>query len=213
MTPEFWPPVRDAMPALAGWGSEWPSKFGALVRFIDRFAADLEKHKRLVGVMSSILNSRPLTLIHGDLNAGNVWKNKTTPNDFTAIDWQLIKMAPVGLEFGNMLIVLPKGPSAEDLTTMMRAYHDKLPSAARAEYTLSQLRDDFRCHVVFLTLGLSVVQVGQLEPSSMDAAKYEFTWKSYWPSMFERFLQLFDDEGIEDFVRGLLAGEYSNYTN
>merc|ERR1712034_64931 len=102
-----------------------------------------------------------------------------------------------------------KGPSGEELTALMQAYYnklkDELPSVTE-EYTFEQLRDDFRCQVTVLMLGMSFVMAPQLDPSSMDPEKFEFTWKSYWPGVFRRLLQLYHEEGIEEFAKRMLDG-------
>lgn len=92
-------------------------------------------------------------------------------------------------------------------------YHAGLPAAIREEYPLSQLRDDFRLQLMSIMLGLSIILAGQLDPASMPAEKYEFTWKNFWPSVFRRLNQLYAEEGIQEFARQLVEGEYHNYGN
>lgn len=49
------------------------------------------------------LNSRPKTLVHGDLHCGNMFKHKTDPNAFTFIDWQSCCNTAPAVEFLQML--------------------------------------------------------------------------------------------------------------
>ena len=65
--------------------SLWPNQSAGQVAFFER--------------ASAILNSRPLTIIHGDLNSGNVWQSKKDPKKFLIADWQLTRMAPIGMDF------------------------------------------------------------------------------------------------------------------
>jgi len=210
---QLWPTVRATMPQLAGWGSSFPPEFSGMVDFIDHYVADLEKSECLSDVIEEIQKSRPMTLIHGDLNCGNVWRSKSQPDKFLFADWQLLKMAPVGFEFSTMLLILPDDTAVrgDRVAELLRAYHARLPSEMREEYTYSQLHDDLKIHCASLILGVSVIMAGQLDPSSMPAEKHEFTWKSFWPSVFRRLNQLFVDEGIEEFTRQLVEGEYGNF--
>jgi len=73
--------------------------------------------------------------------------------------------------------------------------------------------DDFKMQVIGILLGISIILAGQLDPSSMPAEKYEFTWKRFWPSVFRRLKQLYTHEGIKEFTSQLVNGEYSNYGN
>jgi hypothetical protein len=208
---QTWPPVCEAMPGLAGWGSEWPAEFSELLDFVNGLVGNFEKFERLHNIIGDILNKRPMTLVHGDLNAGNIWKKKSNPKELLYCDWQMTRMGPPGFDFGIMLVVLPNGPSGEETTELMQTYHNALPEPLRKEYTLSQLRDDFKTQVIQLMFGIPFVMVGQLDPSCMDATKFEFTWKSYWPAVWRRFVQLYRDEGIKEFAQQLLDGRYNNF--
>jgi len=205
LVPQFWPAVRAKLPELAGWGTTWPAEFNKMLDFIDRFSLNGEEYSRLTDAIEKLQQSRPMTLIHGDLNAGNIWKSKANAEDLVFTDFQLMKMAPIGFDFGIMLVVLPNGPSADETTELMRAYHEKLPSEIREEYTYTMLRDDFRCQALGLMISVVMVSVGQLDPASMDSTKYEFTWKSYWPSVYRRFLQLYQEEDLEGLAAQLLG--------
>jgi hypothetical protein len=213
MVSQLWPTVRATMPQLAGWGSSFPPEFSEMVDFIDGYVGDFEKYSRLGDVIEKIQQSRPMTLIHGDLNCGNVWRNKMRHDDFLFADWQMLKMAPIGLEFGTLLLIMPDNTavSGDKTVELIRTYHARLPSEIREEYTFSQLHDDFKMQLITITLGISLLLAGQLDPSSMPALKYEFTWKSFWPSVFRRLNQLYVDEGAKEFARQLVEGEYGNW--
>jgi len=211
MLPQVWPMVRDAMPALAGWGDSWPAEFKPMIDLIDRINTNPEVDKKFVGMMERVHQSRPKTLCHGDLNAGNTWVRKTNRDEILMTDWQNIGMAPIGFDFGLMLIVLPSGPTFEEKSAMMKVYHDSLPEHIRNEYPLSQLEDDFRCQIAFYMTNVVLVMAGQMDPSVMDAAKFEFTWKTYWAGMYRRFLGFFNDEKIHDLCCQLIDGTYDNF--
>merc|ERR1712093_632605 len=189
-------------------GTTWPAEFDEMLNFIDRFSLNGEEYSRLTDEIEKLQQSRPMTLVHGDLNAGNVWKSKANAKDLVFTDFQLMRMAPIGFDFGTMLVILPNGPSGEETTALMHAYREKLPSEIRDEYTYTMLRDDFRCQALGFTIGLALLSIAQLDPSSMDPTKYEFTWKSYWPAVYQRLLQLYHDEDLENFAAQLLQGDY-----
>jgi thiamine kinase-like enzyme len=211
MLPQVWPMVRDAMPALAGWGTTWPAEFKPMIDMIDRIDTNPDVDKAFIGMMERVHRSRPKTLCHGDLNAGNVWVRKTNRDEILMTDWQCLGMAPIGFDFGLMLIVLPKGPTFQEKSAMMKNYHDKLPQNIRNDYPLSHLEDDFRCQIAFYMTNVILVMAGQLDPAVMDKEKFEFTWKTYWSGMYRRFLQFYQDEKIEDLCNQLINGTYSNF--
>jgi aminoglycoside phosphotransferase (APT) family kinase protein len=54
----------------------------------------------------AIANTRPMTIIHGDLNSGNVWKSKAHDGSLLLADWQIARMAPPGADFFTMFLFL-----------------------------------------------------------------------------------------------------------
>jgi len=206
MAGQFWPLINEAMPRLSGWG-EWPREFKEMLDFIDFFARNFAEYECMCNTMDEMMNTRPMTLVHGDLNAGNVWKKSSGLDEqLMYADWQMFKMAPAGYDLGTMLVVLSGGPNNEEMTDLFQTYHNALPTELRKEYTYVHMCEDFKCQIFQLMFGILAVMMGQLDPSSMDASKFEFTWKSYWPSVWRRLLQLFEDQGIDDFSKQLLGG-------
>ena len=53
-------------------------------------------------------SSRPVTLVHGDLNAGNIWKKKSDESQLCFCDWQNLRMCSVALDF----FLPPRAPRA-----------------------------------------------------------------------------------------------------
>ena len=73
-----------------------------------------ENGPRLCKEALARLTDAPNTLIHGDINPGNVWKSKlglTGDDKYAFADWQLTRMAPAAYEFTTpqigMVRVLP----------------------------------------------------------------------------------------------------------
>lgn len=59
------------------------------------------------------LAKAPMTLVHGDMNPGNIWKSKqgkTGDDKYCFIDWQLFKMAPAACEFATPQIGMVHSP-------------------------------------------------------------------------------------------------------
>ena len=42
--------------------------------------------------MNKVFQSRPMTIIHGDLNSGNFWVNKADDQKYLLADWQAVRM-------------------------------------------------------------------------------------------------------------------------
>jgi len=210
MLPQAWPTVRSAFPKLAGWGTEFPHEFDGMIDFLDRFAANVDMTTRLVDAMEKIMQSRPMTLVHGDLNCGNVWKNKNNPmGELLFSDWQILQMCPAVLDFGTMLVMLPHGPTRAETLQLMKTYHDGLPMDMQEEYTLEQLHHDYRMFVIFIMVLWPALLAGQVDPSSMSAEKHKFTWTQFWPPIYRRLLQLYNEESLGELAIHLLSNSDS----
>lgn len=53
-----------------------------------------------------IMNTRPQTWCHGDLNATNAWKGKKDPTTSLLADWQLTRMAPPAFDLVTAMVFL-----------------------------------------------------------------------------------------------------------
>merc|ERR550532_3171845 len=213
MLPQVWPTVRSAFPKLAGWGTEFPHEFDEMIDFVDRFAANMDMTTRLMDAMSKIVQSRPMTLVHGDLNCGNVWKNKNNPmGEFLFSDWQILQMSPAAYDFGTMLVILPHGPTRAETLQLMKTHHDGLPMDMQEEYTLEQFHEDYRMFVLLMVVLLPTFLAGQVDPSSMDAEKHKFTWTQFWPPIYRRLLQLYKEESLEELASHLLDAPNASVT-
>lgn len=202
-----WPPVRQNMPALAGWDS-FPAHATELVDFYDKFLADGGAlATRFVDALEKVFQSRPMTLNHGDFNCGNVWQSKAKATEYSFGDWQMYEMAPIGLDVESLLVTLGDGIK---VTTLMDKYHAGLPKEIQAEYSRSHLQDDFKGQLVIVAVIIVAIMAGQLDPSSMPEQKFGFCWKILWPKALFNFGNLFRDLKVPDFASSLVAGNYNN---
>jgi len=210
MLAQVWPMVRSAFPKLAGWGTEFPHEFDEMIDFVDRSAANMDMTTSLVDAIDKIMQSRPMTLVHGDLNCGNVWKNKNNPmGELLFSDWQILQMSPAALDFGTMLVMLSHGPTRAETLQLMKTYHDGLPMDMQEEYTLEQLHHDYRMFVIFIMVLWPALLAGQVDPSSMSAEKHQFTWTQFWPPIYRRLLQLYNEECLGELAIHLLSNSDS----
>ena len=99
--------------------------------------------------LNEALNQRPLTLLHGDLRADNIFRTTGAPVEtarLTYIDWQLLHAGPPGPDFTQAWAhSLPPETRRHDLT-LLKGYHDRLlevqPQADK--YTYDMLIEDYR---------------------------------------------------------------------
>eukprot|EP00660_Eupelagonema_oceanica_P005855 gene5855-24013_t len=92
-----------------------------------------------------VLQTRPMTLIHGDFNCGNVWNSRAPDGGFLFADFQLTQMGPIGFDFLTMFMLSDKDQVEQGKAiALMRKYHAALPAQIQAEYPLSQMYDDTR---------------------------------------------------------------------
>ena len=102
-----------------------------------------------------ILDSRPRTLVHGDMRADNLFKNKD--GQFAIIDWQLYQSGAGGTEFEQTVGV--NGAPQETHAAMQEVfevYHRTLvehgPAGIGETYTLQMIRDDYHIACWYLSL-------------------------------------------------------------
>jgi len=70
------------------------------------------------------LADAPMTLVHGSVNPGNLWKTtlgKSGDEKYCFADWQLVRMAPVAWEFTTPQVGIY--PGLASLLDSMQTYH------------------------------------------------------------------------------------------
>ena len=115
---------------------------------VQRLAPLLKVHgNALLDDFQRTLDSRPKTLIHGDMRSDN-WFRRKDGGGFVLIDWQAFACGPPGLELGQLLNAsLRNLEDYERLPGILRSYlgqlYQKCPQA-RSTYTYKMLMEDFR---------------------------------------------------------------------
>ena len=173
-------------------------------------ANNADKAKTFVDNLEAVWNTRPLTLCHGDMNPGNIWRQKDKgQEEFVIGDWQLVAKWPVAWDF-VLLFLCTQGldikvrcsqrfPAAyrnqlvADLTEMSFAYsqgcladyHAELvrvrPEAAET-YPLDVLIRDVAVGFNLFFLCIAVPVAIGVVGADLPPDKAEFTWKSCEPS-------------------------------
>ncbi|MDH3754985.1 MAG: ecdysteroid 22-kinase family protein [Acidimicrobiia bacterium] len=137
-------------PAIEPWMEEPAARFTANVhQMLDRLAA------------------MPTTLVHFDYRSDNLFFDDG--GDVVAIDFQAISQgggaADVGYFMSQNLAVADR---REHEDRLLRTYHDALEVAGVDDYSLEQLRDDYRVGIMYGWI-IPVFAVGSLESSSERA--------------------------------------------
>lgn len=98
------------MPVLSGWceydatgtrtknvnGTDhgFPEMWNRTVEMYDKLAADNGKAAlTMLDGVNKVFQSKPMTVIHGDLNSGNFWVNKKDDQKYLLADWQAVRFA------------------------------------------------------------------------------------------------------------------------
>lgn len=129
-----------------------------------------------------ILSSRPMTVLHGDMRADNVFRTLGKGADdatLTFIDWQVIHAGPPGPEFTEawMHSLEPEVRRADK--DMLRQYHARLlelnPDAAA--YTYEMLLEDYTLSFCFWWTVIIAVGVATLATFEQpEAARMKELW-------------------------------------
>ncbi len=128
-----------------------------------------KKHgKAICDEYHEVLDSRPFTLIHGDLRADNIFR-KGKNGEATAlkfIDWQTYSAAPPGVEMCQMLTgSMLASPDMDHLFDITRMYIETLHANCEAakEYTHDMLIEDYAMTQSMLYCGVAAPFAGLLE--------------------------------------------------
>ena len=137
------------------------------------------------------LADSPLTLVHGDVNPGNIWKTtlgKTGNDKYCFADWQVTRLAPPAWEFTTPQI--GHVPGLASLVDSMKAYHAELcrldPKIA-ASYTYAKFEEHVKaCTVAFWLFIWAFVHASAVVPTlsgEMPEDKKEYTWQKFMPGV------------------------------
>jgi len=159
----------------------------------------------VVDRITDILDSRPKTLIHGDLRPDNIFRTVgSTPNEaqITFIDWQLVCASPPGPELGWAWFSLPTDLRRRDLK-MLQSYHETLTGLAptAAGYTLDHLIEDYRLSLVLWHMALITIGAAMLSHAETTADQRTI---DLWRQGVPRFRTSLTDHGCLDMVQQLL---------
>ena len=107
-------------------------------------------HSRaILEYMSSRLDERPKTLLHGDLRADNIFRSNADTEEqtkLTYIDWQILHAGPPGPDFTQAWAhSLPPETRRHD-KTLLKGYHDHLVQVnpAAGAYSYDMLIEDYQ---------------------------------------------------------------------
>merc|ERR1712046_520847 len=90
------------------------------------FEMEQGKFDRFVEKAMAIVESRPRTLIHGDLRCDNVFEHNVDKNKQTIIDWQTFRSNPLASDFMQAICMLDPITAHADMPAHLKLYHDKL---------------------------------------------------------------------------------------
>jgi len=123
-------------------------------------AADFEWMWKNREIVSRYYNSGPATLIHGDVNRGNLLFPNDGSDNPILIDWQLSgqKVLPFDLLY-FIVQRLTVEQRREHENELIKEYYKLLPNHIRAEYSLDHLMLDYRACITRTMLS-SVTGVG-----------------------------------------------------
>ena len=160
------------------------------------------------------LADSPLTLVHGDVNPGNIWKStlgKTGNDKYCFADWQLTRLAPPAWEFTTSQC--GHVPGLASIVDSMKAYHAELcrldPKIA-ASYTYAKFEEHVKaCSVAFWQFIWAFVHASTIMPSlsgEMLQDKMDYTWQKFMPGVLGLMGAATTELGLIEFQQELLAG-------
>jgi len=131
-----------------------------------------EKHgKVLFKEFYKVLNSRPKTLVHGDMRSDNIFQHQTDCTRYKFIDWQTLGACAPGVEFTQLLAGSLWAQDFDRLPEILDRYiaglHSRNPAAKI--YTRAMVEEDFcMTTCMLLCVGESIL-AGILSGQPLDS--------------------------------------------
>lgn len=161
------------------------------------------------------LAKSPMTLIHGDVNPGNIWKSstgKTGDERYCFADWQMLRMGPCAWEFTTPQIGIYPGVSS--LIDSMKEYHRnlcKLKPELEADYPFDTFKMHVQCaSVAFWQWIWAFVYASTILPTNngeLEEGKKTYTWSKFFPECFAMMGASMQELELEQFCIDLLKAE------
>lgn len=125
--------------------------------------------------MEAILNTAPVTLIHGDYRADNFFFG-ADPSQLTVIDWQIITKGRGAFDLaymigGNLSVENRRAWERQ----LVQLYVDTLAAEGVKDYAIAQAWEDYRFCVMFGWIW-PVVAIGSLDPTNERGMALFFEW-------------------------------------
>jgi hypothetical protein len=135
---------------------------------LEEAASDFEWMWQNREIVSAYYNSGPATLIHGDVNRGNLLFSNDGSDKPILIDWQLSGQKVLPFDLAYFIIQrLTVAQRRKHENELVREYYNLLPEYIHAEYSFDHLMLDYRACVTRTMLS-SVTGVGPKFSSRLD---------------------------------------------
>jgi hypothetical protein len=128
-----------------------------------------ERIRDQLDVFVEPLTRGPLTLVHGDFRADNLFFAPGPARELVAIDWQIAVLGRAAYDVGYLM--------AQSVTTEVRKAHeanivrDYHAVLGRADYTLEDCWDDYRRTILWsLVYSVGVMSEDQTDPRAIELA-------------------------------------------
>ena len=114
------------------------------------------------------ISAQPLTFVHGDYHAKQMFFPTTNGGDFAVIDWQFPFVAQGAWDFARMIGMCMATPDRQaNEADLLRKYHQQLLSHGVQDYTMDQLENDYRMGLIVSQMIMCIASV------STDIAIFE----------------------------------------
>ena len=173
--------IKAAKHDAPGWGGGiggWPETWNTLIPYLDEFTK-VETCEKFITNLEIAWKERPCTLLHGDVNPGNLWRRKEETGSAAEMifgDWQLILKCPIAWDFIT-LYLCTKGV---DTPALLKEYYSELlkvrPDVAKT-YPYQTLVNDVAISLNLFWIVVIPIFSG-VASADLPEDKEKFTWAS-----------------------------------
>ena len=148
------------------------------------------------------ISNQPLTFVHGDYHAKQMFFPTAKGGDFAVIDWQFPFVAQGAWDFARMLgMCMSTDDRQAHEADLLREYHEQLLSQGVNGYDMEHLKNDYRMGLIISQMIMAIASV------STDTALFEAECEAlnvdWQDAMFYRTQKALEEWDALDFAKSL----------
>jgi hypothetical protein len=162
----------------------------------------MEVMNNKVGTLIDYISTQPLTFVHGDYHAKQMFFPTETGGEFAVIDWQFPFVAQGAWDFARMLgMCMSTEDRRKNEAELLLEYHRQLMSLGIKNYDMNHLQNDYRMGLIISQMIMVIAAADtDIELLEKECSALGVDWRD---AMFNRTQHALEDWNVLDFAQSL----------